>query len=250
MMRRLLSSRSLPYIVLAFVGINALFAVLSVYAIKFSVPGHPVLSASSEEWAHFGEYVGGTLGPVYGLLAFIGVLATLDLQNQQMADQRKQFELGELQRLMAGLSQAIDQQLASEPVGLNDPARLRLTRTARSLSIFDLLSALGTRNLTPPASYIVSERRADVDEYAKQFLTQPVNAILIELQHLEWCMREYARQGGGSTLQAYYHQRYAFVVAWIFLCGLLDSEPVRAWFNPEKLVEHLNRVAHPVNDAT
>lgn len=41
------------------------------------------LEKDSEKWAHFGTYVGGTLGPVYGLLAFIVALRALAFSRKQ-----------------------------------------------------------------------------------------------------------------------------------------------------------------------
>src|SRR5438067_1862125 len=53
--------------------------VVSVYS--HYMPGQ--ISDQDEHWARFGEYLGGTLGPVFGFLAFVGVLLTLWVQSKQ-----------------------------------------------------------------------------------------------------------------------------------------------------------------------
>ncbi|HEY2685871.1 MAG TPA: hypothetical protein VGI93_20345 [Steroidobacteraceae bacterium] len=52
----------------------AFVAVVGIYLYNFR--GHP-LSSNPEDWARFGEYVGGTLGAVYGLIGILGVLLTI-----------------------------------------------------------------------------------------------------------------------------------------------------------------------------
>jgi hypothetical protein len=43
------------------------------------------LSSASEEWSNFGGYIGGTLGPIFALLAFaVGVQAILDNRQQNV----------------------------------------------------------------------------------------------------------------------------------------------------------------------
>lgn len=67
---------------------------LSPYFYKF----RGVLSNNSQEWSNFGSYLGGTLGPVYALLAFVAGVQTL-LDNRQQAT--RQSLLWALQRYEA-----------------------------------------------------------------------------------------------------------------------------------------------------
>lgn len=41
------------------------------------------ISQQSSEWSNFGEYIGGVIGPLFGLLAFIGVLLSIANQNKE-----------------------------------------------------------------------------------------------------------------------------------------------------------------------
>jgi hypothetical protein len=51
-------------------------AVAGLYFWHFG-PGSHGLSQNPSEWAEFGEYLGGTLGGIFGLFAFIGLLITI-----------------------------------------------------------------------------------------------------------------------------------------------------------------------------
>lgn len=44
------------------------------------------------DWGTFGDYVGGTLNPLFGFFGFIALLVTLSLQRQQLDEQRKDME--------------------------------------------------------------------------------------------------------------------------------------------------------------
>lgn len=70
---------------------SSTIVVLGFYFYKF----HGPLSESSQDWANFGTYIGGILGPAYALLAFIGLLETL--------------KQSQLQRELEGLLHTIQQ---------------------------------------------------------------------------------------------------------------------------------------------
>jgi hypothetical protein len=41
------------------------------------------VSDKSSEWSNFGQYLGGVIGPILGLLAFVGVLLSIANQNSE-----------------------------------------------------------------------------------------------------------------------------------------------------------------------
>jgi hypothetical protein len=63
-----------PYITAAAI---AAVAVLTIYALTVGRAADFNFSHNAKDWADFGEYVGGSLGATYGLLAFIGVMLTI-----------------------------------------------------------------------------------------------------------------------------------------------------------------------------
>lgn len=48
------------------------------------------ISNSSKSWSEFGQYAGGVMGPLFGLLAFIGVL--ISIANQKIQNQKLDIE--------------------------------------------------------------------------------------------------------------------------------------------------------------
>lgn len=82
---------SLTLVILA-LALMSLLVVISVYRWRFGSS----LSESSEEWARFGEYLGGVLSPLFSLFALVGVLWTVK-QTQQHQFESTFFNL--VQRL-------------------------------------------------------------------------------------------------------------------------------------------------------
>ncbi len=48
---------------------------------------------NDQSWANFGSFIGGTIGPILSLFAFLGVLLTLFVQNKQFDLAKEQFEI-------------------------------------------------------------------------------------------------------------------------------------------------------------
>lgn len=63
----------------------AWFVLLRLYSKTFG----PTLSGSQSVWGAFGDYIGGVLGPILGTLILIGVLYTVRLQRDLLADARR-----------------------------------------------------------------------------------------------------------------------------------------------------------------
>lgn len=76
--KMMLSSRALFLYLLSLllIALGAVAGVLFVYRRNFS--GH--LSLANGDWGTFGDFVGGTLNPLFALLSFLALLATLTFQ--------------------------------------------------------------------------------------------------------------------------------------------------------------------------
>jgi hypothetical protein len=102
--------------VLLVFAICAFVVAVGAYAYSFAGAGGYAFSKNVEDWVHFAEYLGGTLGPIYGLFAFLGVLITILLQGRQIDDMRAQSTQQALQNLLASVSANIDVVLRGPPV--------------------------------------------------------------------------------------------------------------------------------------
>lgn len=52
----------------------------------------PILTEDNENWAHFGDFVGGTLSSIFSFLTFLAILYTLHLQREELRLNRKELE--------------------------------------------------------------------------------------------------------------------------------------------------------------
>jgi hypothetical protein len=174
---------------LALVVISALavFAVVGAYSLHFGPQSGWHLSADPEDWARFGEYVGG----IFGTLAFGGVLVTINLQREQLDEQRKQFGLQEIQRFPADFSKRVDEILASEASGVTDALRRQMRHRGASMSVFEMLSGIGTSAMRPSDSYLVQGRRKQIHNQVVPIITRNWGLVVIELQQLVVCLQDY-----------------------------------------------------------
>ncbi|CAH0539804.1 hypothetical protein VMF7928_02461 [Vibrio marisflavi CECT 7928] len=65
--------------------------VLILYFVQFNVIHLPHLSTNQEDWGSFGAYVGGTIGPIFAYLAYLGVreqLLTQKKSHQALVSQK------------------------------------------------------------------------------------------------------------------------------------------------------------------
>src|SRR5579864_6290494 len=87
-------------------------AAVAIYAYNFGPGNAWEPSRHTEDWARFGEYLGG----VFGTLAFIAVLGVIDNQRRMLERQRTLTTLEELLREARHLATIIEAILASPVV--------------------------------------------------------------------------------------------------------------------------------------
>lgn len=63
-----------------------------VYWVWFVVWNDQVLSRDTSDWASFGDFFGGAVGPIVGFATIILLIQTLDLQRRGLKEQREHFE--------------------------------------------------------------------------------------------------------------------------------------------------------------
>lgn len=82
----------------AIIGGTAVLSVWGVYLWQFRFG----LSDSQETWGQFGDFVGGTLNSVFGLLGFLILLSSLRLQAKELEETRKELRAtSEAQKMQA-----------------------------------------------------------------------------------------------------------------------------------------------------
>jgi hypothetical protein len=78
-------------------------------------------SNDQAHWGEFGEYLGGLLGPLFSLLAFVGVLWSIQLQRQALEDSRFQQTERTFLELVANLRASSQQLVPRRQVRADQP---------------------------------------------------------------------------------------------------------------------------------
>lgn len=154
----------------------AILLVAGLYFISFAPSSRFGLSRATQDWATFGNYIGGTLGTVFSLLAFFGVLCTVWLQASQLDLASRQAQLDEIQRVLATVSARLDR-LLSDPVNHQFKSyKLR----SEPADFFRVLSAGGTVTLSPPASdWMVQSQLSEIIGECRSHLTHKHSSLAL-----------------------------------------------------------------------
>ncbi len=173
-------------------------------------------------------------------------------------EQQRGSLLEEFQRQFAIQSQRVETLLAEEPAETSPEMMLLIQRLAPSKSIASLLKRIGLHVMREPDKDPNIQAQNDtLDQAALPAMKRQLNAIQIELQHLIWCLGNYRDNGGSEILVALYTRRYEPFVCWMYVLGLLESEPVEDWFRPTRFHDawrsangDIARVRTPTSDGS
>jgi hypothetical protein len=180
---------------------------------------HDGFSVRSEEWAQFGEYVGGA----FAMLAFIGVLITVAMQHEQLELQRdqnrqvfRQAAADELHRISRDIASNIEQILEdTKGYSFNVSVQQSLAQGGQPGNLRGLLKVASSSS---PNQWPVF----------KAAMSQKMNLLEPELNLLARCAREAEKQGGATVIVDYYRDRYNETVEQIERIGL-DLPSMSFW---------------------
>lgn len=191
----------------AAVGASMLATVLLLYFFKFGGS----LSSDAERWGQFGDYVGGILNAIFGLLAFLAILLTIRLQLQELRENRLETRRAELQRVIQSLGTDLQTVLA-KPVTCETPwiwgNRPEASAGIREVPLRTLLLSDGIdwKRYLAELQTSTKFRLSQAGE-----LVQDRDVWLQAYSGLDTLMRvleEYQRIGGQESLVSYYRNRY------------------------------------------
>jgi hypothetical protein len=222
-----------PLIIIALIVIP-IALVAGSYAFFFGNINNRSLSVNPEQWGQFGDFFGGTLNPIYALLAFVGVLITIHLQAKQLELAEKRALIEEVQRLIFNVSMEIDsllkQSLKVTPAEFADKPH--------PFTVSLLISAIGTSvlNKHPNAQ--------EMKQKSLHCIKLEIGHLIIELQQLVQTIEKYKLIGGNEIIIDFYKKRYQVYVCWLHVLGSADgSQDVMKFFKPQELVVSLKELA-------
>jgi hypothetical protein len=197
--------------------------VVALYLYKFRSAS---LSDNQTLWGLFGDYVGGTLGAFYGLLAFLGVLVTIHAQ-------REQATANQLQALLASTAETIDRILGSRPSHGLTRQHQAAEREGHAFTVDFVLGAAVARRL--------SGRVEAVDAVREDLRNEEINSIGWELHqlnsellHFTHCLIEFRRAGGSDAIEGVYRTRLHNTLIRLHDVGHLNDVAIEH-FDVEKL---------------
>jgi hypothetical protein len=94
-------------------GVGAIVLLLLVFFLNFRKGD---ISQTTAEWGQFGDYIGGLLNPIFGLISVVLVAATLRSQTQAAARQAFENQFFVLLQLHASVLESIDRKLTDKSI--------------------------------------------------------------------------------------------------------------------------------------
>lgn len=192
--------------------------------------GYKISNTNTTAWADFGTYFGGVLGPIFGFLAFMGVLFTLVLQARQLDFAHKQAGLEEFQRNLSNCAAGLDAILGRRLLGPLSGQVVAGVPTVR-----ELVSGGGHSAMSETTDYLLQARHDKIVFSARATLSEEGSDLGLELDHLVWCLKAYEDEGGRSKVLALYQRRYSPIVIYLDALGFITrGGNVDKYFEPQK----------------
>ena len=176
-------------------------AAIGLYAWEFGANTGWYPSTRTEDWARFGEFVGG----VFGMLALLAVLVTVELQRRTLDWHKNQTTLDELLREARDLATTIEVMLESraEMVALIAQQLSALEKPSTVAGVLELADARVTsevgRPIPPVAEAKAAYRKAIVGSIAG--LSQKFDLLAAVLS-------EFVSRGGDTIFLLFYRDRF------------------------------------------
>jgi hypothetical protein len=183
------------------------------YAYSFGAVSHWQLSSHPQDWAMFGEYIGGLSVP----LLLIGLFASAEGQKLQVESQRQQDTLAELMREARGLALGLEQLLAGpiETVAIIAQPLSVLGKPATVAGVLELVDAP-----IPPDAAIRLPTLAEAKGAYRKALAGSIDAVGQKLDLLAAVLSEFVSRGGDSIFLLFYRDRFRAAVKRL---GALDT---------------------------
>ena len=211
-------------------GLIIVFAVLAYATYLGPSTDYTISRTDAAAWANFGTYFGGVLGPIFGFLAFIGLLFTLVLQAKQLDAAHKQAGLEEFQRTLSSCAVALDAILGRR---LLEPLIGQVV--AGASTVREVVSGGGHSAMSETTDYLALARRDKIVFSAKAAVNAEASDLMLELDHLVWCLKAYEDEGGRIKVLALYQRRYSHIVIFLDALGFITrGSNVDKYFEPQK----------------
>jgi len=176
-------------------------AAIGLYAYTFGANTGWLPSTHTEDWARFGQFVGG----VFGMLALLGVLVTVQVQRRTLAWHRNQSTLDELLREARDLTATIEAMLISpiEKVAITAQQLSALGKPSTVAGVLELVDARAASEVGRPMPPLAETKSA----YRKSIVGS-IAGLSQKFDLLAAVLSEFVSRGGDSIFLLFYRDRF------------------------------------------
>ncbi|UNP90541.1 hypothetical protein MNZ22_10405 [Aeromonas encheleia] len=157
-------------------------------------------SDNQNDWALFGSFVGGTVGPIISGVAFLGIWKTYQLQQKQLQQASDQRKSEDIQHLITTTSERIDSILSTQ-IDLHSLTP-QFFQENKEYTIKKAIGYMGatTRSKHTYHLLIIQSIQSDIPIELSQ--------IIDEMESLSWLIQHQEEIFHDKTLADYYLVRY------------------------------------------
>jgi hypothetical protein len=180
-------------------------AALGLYAYTFAANTAWLPSTHTADWARFGEFTGG----VFGMLALIAVLVTVDQQRRTLEWHRNRTTLDELLREARDLASTIET-ILSAPVETVALTAQQLSTLEKPSTVSGVLELVDARAASEVGRAMPPQHEAK-SAYRKS-LAVSISGLSQKLDLLAAVLSEFVSRGGDSIFLLFYRDRFRATV--------------------------------------
>jgi hypothetical protein len=194
----------------------AAMAVVGLYAYRFGPGTGWQLSAQTEDWARFGQYVGG----LFGVLAFIAVMVLMEIHRRQIDTLGVRATQDQLLLEARDLAAQIES-LVARPIETVAITQRELTRAQMASTVAGVLQLVDVRpspeaaeqatRMSPPAE-AQGDIKGDTKGAYRKSIVGSTGALSHKLDLLAAVLSEFVSRGGDSIFLLFYRDRFGLTV--------------------------------------
>lgn len=200
-----------------------LFSPIILYFIIFGPASGFSISRSDQNWANFGSYLSGTLGPLISICAFIGLFITIKQQQQSLSTQSKQLETLERQRVIDSIQENINEQCRNIDSLLHSKVNATILGITDSrMSLLQVIIFISEIVIPPlPDEMTKDEQHEELlkSEFRKNVIPD-INRLGFEFNLLCNYWDVFISSGGHEVVINLQKRKYAHVLTYLRYCGV------------------------------
>ncbi|EQB4356019.1 hypothetical protein ACYJ3L_000326 [Vibrio alginolyticus] len=181
----------------------------------------PVLSTDTTFIASYGAYLSGTIAPLISALAFLALLKTLYIQQEQLKQSNTESQKTSLQIVLSKLEEKLDQDLMRHDINFKFKDRDYKFRDILSLEFFSVFY----KSHLPKKSHDCESK----NEWQAVMCKEMMQLADVNLLRLASIVKRYDRLCSENTMYQYYSSKYFVLISRLDSLGYLNEDNRKFW---------------------